>query len=139
MSQVPPKRTSKKKRRGYLSSSSEILQSVLQEKSSPISTQFTRWKLWHCWENVVGKDMAQYTTPVGYLRGRLYIWVRHPTHMQNLIFMVGPIRDKINQFIGRKWVQSIRFTLDRRSVPEQAEMSEEFRKFLSMPSPSKKD
>ena len=79
----------------------------------------------------MGEKIAKCTTPVGYLKGQLYIWVNHPTSMQDLTFMVGAIKDQINKFIGRRWVRSIRFTLDRKSVPQNAEMSEELRSFLS--------
>lgn len=124
-----------RKRKSHLISASDVLQSLLQSDKSPIVTQFTRWKLWYSWEKVVGESLAKFTTPVGYLRGQLYVWVNHPTRMQELTFIAGTMRDQINSFIGRKWVRSVRFTLDRRSVPEQAEMSEEWRNFLSKSPP----
>ena len=125
------------KRVGHLTSTSDVLQGLLQNSKSPMATQFTRWKLWHSWDQVVGKNIAKYTTPVGYLKGQLYIWVNHPTRMQDLIFISGTMRDQINKFIGRRWVRSIRFTLDRKSVPELAEMSDEFRNFLAKHSKNK--
>lgn len=74
--------------------------------------------------------MAKYSEPVGFDRGGLYIWVKSAARMQEIRFFEQTIKDKVNEHVGRAWVRYIRFTLDRRSVPQQGETSAEFNKFL---------
>lgn len=74
--------------------------------------------------------MARSCYPVGYSRGILYVWVDHATRMQELIFLKKHIIDKINKHIGRKWVHSIRFTLDAKDVPNPGETHQGWRDFI---------
>ena len=120
-----------KKRKGYLSSASDILQDLLQDSKSPVGAQFTRWKLWTHWDSVVGSKIAKYTAPIGYSKGCLYVWVKHPTHMQNLIFITQSLQSQINKFIGQSWVRSIRFTLNQHQSPEEAHVKKNFQKLVS--------
>ena len=122
---------SKKRKKSHLTPAIDVLQGLLQNPNFPLARQFTRWKVWNSWESIVGKSIAKYTTPVGYLKGQLYIWVKHPTQIQELIFVTQALQNKINKFIGKKWVRSIRFTLNRSNVPEQAAISNDVRKLLS--------
>lgn len=98
--------------------SSEVLMNIFDSGNTPLSEQFIRWKLWAQWKEVVGPTIAQYTEPVGYQRGCLYLWVKNSTWMQQMIFMREPIQKSINSKLQKKYVRSIRFTLDRRDVPK---------------------
>ena len=100
-----------------LESLSDVLQGLLENSKLPISEQFTRWKLWRKWEEVVGPTLAPHTLPVSFHRGTLYIWVKSSAWMQQLIFAAAPLREKINAYLGRTYVRRIKFTLDRHSVP----------------------
>lgn len=112
---------SKLRKKSRLESASSVLQTLLQNSKSPLSQQFDRWRLWKCWPDVVGAELARCTLPVGYQRGRLYIWVNHSARLQELTYMAQPLREKINAYMGRRWVSHIRFTLDRKSVPLSAQ------------------
>jgi predicted nucleic acid-binding Zn ribbon protein len=98
---------------------SEVLQSLFENGKSPLSEQFMRWKLWARWEEVVGPTIAKNAEPVGFQRGTLYVWVRSSSWMQQMVFMRDPIRNTINQKFENNFVKYIKFTLDRREVPNQ--------------------
>jgi predicted nucleic acid-binding Zn ribbon protein len=100
---------------------SDVLQGLLENSKLPIAEQFTRWKLLRKWDEVVGPTLAPHTLPVSFQRGTLYIWVKSSAWMQQLAFAAAPLKDKINSYLGRQYVRRIRFTLDRRSVPEDNE------------------
>lgn len=127
---------SSQKRRGALTPVGHVLQSLFQNSKSELSDQFLRWKIWSFWPQIVGPTLARCSQPVGYQKGRLYIWVDHSARMQELSFMVVDIRDKINQAVGKKWVRSIKFTLDRREVPKSEEGQAGLRTALSKSFPS---
>jgi hypothetical protein len=120
----------KKGRKSQLMPTADVLQSLLQNRKSPLTEQFTRWKVWNAWPEVVGEEIARSTLPVGYLKGTLYIWVKSAPRMQEMIFMLEAIQTRINQFCGSRWVKTIRLTLDRRSVPQLADSTQEMRDFL---------
>ncbi|MBT4763321.1 MAG: DUF721 domain-containing protein [Bdellovibrionaceae bacterium] len=121
----------KNKRHSKLQSTEDVLQEFLLQGKSPLSHGFKRWKLWRNWEEVVGKTIAKNTTPVDYNKGTLFVWVKHPAIMQNLIFLREEVMEKINAHIGQKWVLRISFTLDRKSVPDISEATEGFKQFVS--------
>lgn len=98
---------------------SEVLQSLFENGKSPLSEQFMRWKLWAKWEEVVGPTIAKNAEPVGFQRGVLYVWVRNSAWMQQMIFLKDQIRDTINQKFENRFVKHIKFTLDRRDVPQE--------------------
>lgn len=52
--------------------------------------------------------------------------------MQEMRFMVGSIKDKINHHLGREYVAFIQFTLDRKSVPSVDDSDPTLRDFLAM-------
>lgn len=119
-----------KKRSGNLLSASNVLQTVLANGKSALSDQFLRWKIWRFWPQIVGETLAKYCEPVGYDRGRLWIWVKSSARMQEIRFFEGTIKEKVNEHVGRSWVRGIRFTLDRRGVPQPDQMPEDAAKFL---------
>lgn len=116
--------------------SSDVLFSLLKKANTPLGEQFIRWRLWNQWQEVVGAEIAAHTRPVQFIRGQLYVWVKSAARMQDLTFLAKPIIEKINQFGGKKWVKSIRFTLDRKSVPSPEESEERLLKFLSKTTPN---
>lgn len=96
---------------------------LFENGKSPLSGQFLRWKLWAKWPEVVGPTIAQNAEPVAYTNGTLFLWVRHSAWMQQLVFMREHIQSTINQKMGQNYVRTIRFTLDRREVPQQDDMN----------------
>ena len=114
-----------------LKNGSEVLQSLLENGKSPLSTQFLRWKLWAKWAEFVGPTIAQNSEPVGYDRGVLWVWVKNSTWMQQFVFMREPIRETVNKKLGQNFVKDVRLTLDKKAVPKSAEESEELKKTLA--------
>lgn len=120
----------KNDRKGHPESAADVLRMVLKSPNSPLSPQFTRWKLWRFWSEAVGEDLALVSRPVDYHHGRLVVWVRSSACMQEMMFIVSPLIKKINQFIGHRYVTNIRFTLDTKDVPANADVAPEIAKFI---------
>jgi predicted nucleic acid-binding Zn ribbon protein len=122
-----------KRKRKRPATASEVLESLLRSSKSPLGEQFIRWRVWNSWPEIVGEQVAKNTLPVSFLSGDLYVWVKHPARLQELTFCAKALLDKINAFCGKKWARQIRFTLDKKSVPQLEEMSETSRKFIGKP------
>ncbi len=119
-----------------MKSAEEVLQMLLQNSKSPLSNQFLRWRVWKDWKDLVGAQIASKCQPVGYHRRTLYIWVESSAWMQQLNFFSSQIKIKVNQYAGKEWVNSIRFTLDRKSVPSSEENAQDLRESLSKTLPN---
>ena len=120
-----------KPKKPKISSGSEVLQALFENGKSPLSVQFIRWKLWKKWSEYVGKMLGDVSEPVGYQRGVLYVWVKNSSWMQQLVFMKEPMKDAINKKLEQEYVRDIHLTLDRRSVPADAQESRELRDSLA--------
>lgn len=96
---------------------SEVLQSLFENGKSPLSDNFIRWKMWAQWRDYVGDFAADQTEPVGFYRGTLWVWVRHSTWMQQMLFVKKEMINNINHKLNRQFLRDIQFTLDRRDVP----------------------
>lgn len=121
--------TEKKKTR--LSVGSEVLQSIFENGNSPLSQQFLRWKLWKKWSDFVGPTLGEVCAPVGYRKGVLYVWVKHSTWMQQIVFGLNPMRDQINARLGFNYIKAIHLTLDRRYVPGSEEEVQKLKENIS--------
>lgn len=117
---------SKKKKKPVISL--EVLQGLFEGGDSTLSQQFIRWKLWKKWGEFVGPSVAEVSEPVGYRKGTLYVWVKNSSWMQQLVFMLEPIKSNINQKLGFNYVETIYLTLDRKKVPSSPEESEKLKK-----------
>jgi predicted nucleic acid-binding Zn ribbon protein len=106
----------KRKNRDPLTSS-QVLQSLLEDGKSELSEQFLRWKLWKKWPEIVGETISQNSEPMSFFNGTLYVWVKSSTWSHHLSFMVEELKQKLNDQAGERWVRRIQFTTDRGSVP----------------------
>ena len=121
-----------KKRSGAgLTTSSDVLQALFEGGQSTLSDQFLRWRLWKNWVQYVGPTIGGASEPVGYKKGTLYVWVKNSTWMQQVIFMLEPMRQSINSKMQKEFVKSIQLTLDRKQVPADATSQSELREALS--------
>ena len=75
--------------------------------------------------------MAGISEPVGYKRGVLYIWVKNSAWMQQLVFMREHMRDSINKKLQQEDVKEIHLTMDRKSVPSDAQASAELKESMA--------
>lgn len=124
-----------KKKKTDLQSASRVLQGLLGNGKSALSDGFLRWKIWRFWPQIVGPTLASHCEPVGFERGRLFIWVKSSSRMQEIRFFEETLKTKVNEHVGRDWVKSIRFTLDRHGVPQAGDVSAEFKKMLEQEAP----
>jgi hypothetical protein len=124
------KKIFKKPRKNELETASKVLQTVLANGKSPLSDQFLRWKIWRMWPAIVGETMGSFCEPVGYDKGRLHVWVKNSARMQEIRFFEATLKKKVNEHVGKTWVRSIRFTLDRQGVPEESKVSDDFKEFF---------
>lgn len=108
-----------------------VIQSLFENGKTPLSDQFIRWRLWKQWNEIVGPTMSQVCEPVGYRNGVLIIWVQSSSWMQQMIFMIEPLKTKINKFLDRTFVQQIRFTLDRKQVPSDTQQVNQLKDSLN--------
>lgn len=116
-----------KKKQGHhahLTAAADVLQVLLQNSKSSLSDGFLRWRLEQQWPEVVGATIAQQTLPVAFDKGTLFIWVRHPTWMQQLWYFQDVIRDKVNQHFeasgkANQWCCQVKFTLSRRAASSE--------------------
>lgn len=122
----------KKRTHSRLRSGSDVLQALFENGSSPLSIQFIRWKLWKKWGEYVGQTIAAASEPVGYYRGTLYVWVKSSTWMQQMVFMKEAMKKSINQKLEMTYVWEIRFTLDKKSIPQDAQVADELRKSIEV-------
>lgn len=127
---------SKRKKNQKLQPVSNVLETLFSRGQSGLSDQFRRWRVWHSWRELVGDNIASYSIPVGYLKGTLQVWVKTPSHLQELSFGTDVLKDKVNQFVGFPWVKKVRLTLDRKDVPKFEESDEGLREYLAKGSPS---
>ena len=119
----------KKDRR--LTLGSEVLHGLFENGKSALSEQFLRWKLWKLWPDFVGPTIGAVSEPVGYKRGTLYVWVKNASWMQQMIFMLEPMRLKINQKLEIEYVKEIHLTMDRRAVPRDAQDQNELKSAIA--------
>jgi hypothetical protein len=97
--------------------SAEVLQRLLEDKAGPVSDQYLRWKLWLAWADIVGPTVAENAEPVSYRNGVLWLCVRNSVWMQQITFMVEPIKNSVNQKFRSGFVKEIKLTLDRKETP----------------------
>ena len=110
---------------------SQVLQALFENGKSPLSVQFIRWKLWRRWAEIMGPSIAENCEPVGYRQGVLFVWVKSSSWMQQMVFMREPMMKKINDSLKMRYVTEIRLTLDRRSVPADAQSQEDLKDSMS--------
>jgi len=110
------KKSSENRQNTRLTAAADVLQGLLQNSKSALADGFQRWRLEQQWPSIVGSTIAEQTLPVAYEKGTLYIWVRHSAWMQQLWYFREPIKDKVNEHLGKNWVQQVKFTLSRRAA-----------------------
>ncbi len=99
-----------------MKSASDVLQSLLQNSKSPLAEQFVRWRLWRYWGEVIGPEWAEVSKPVEFKKGRLIVWVASSAHMNEMTYLLQPMKARINIYLARTFVHHIRLTQDQRSL-----------------------
>lgn len=97
----------------------EVLHRLLEDKAGPVSDQYLRWKLWLNWKEVVGPTVSENAEPISYHQGILWLHVKNSVWMQQMSFMLEPIKNSVNQKFKAGFVKEVRLTLDRKLTPSQ--------------------
>ncbi len=103
----------------------DVLQNMFEKGKTPLAADFKRYRLKLDWANIVGATISDKCSPVAYSKGVLYIWVSNASWLNQLFFVRGEILKKINKYAGDKWAKDIRFTQDKKDIPEEAEIKVE--------------
>lgn len=107
--------------------SSQVLQTLFENGKSPLSEHFLRWKLWSRWKELMGESIAENSEPVGYHQKKLYVYVKNSSVMHHMYFLKHNMVKKIAKDFHPKFVKEIIFTLDKKSVPKEANRAEDLK------------
>ena len=88
------------------------IQFLLENSKSPLSEGFQRYRLEQQWSRVVGKQIGEWTRPVDCKKGFLIIAVKNASLLTELQFFRQEIIDKVNVYVGSRWVKKIHFTTE---------------------------
>ena len=103
----------------------EVLQSLLEKGNTPLAQDFKRYRLKLEWVKVTGKTIGENTSPVGFQKGTLWVYVKSAAWMTQLFPVKKALINKVNSFMGEKWIKDLRFTQDLRDVPKEATSKED--------------
>ena len=98
-----------KHRRGKkrtIESAGEALMAALGELG--LTDQAKRLLIGQCWPKIVGADIASHTEPDGFSRGVLRIRASSAAWQNELTFLKGEVKDRLNRLLGSAMVQDIR-------------------------------
>lgn len=94
-----------------LTSLKEILAGLFTDGTLPFKPDDV--DIWKVWNEVVGETISESTRPSRIKKGRLKVTVSDPIWLQELRFLEGAIREKLNKRLGRKAVDRIDFRVGR--------------------------
>ena len=120
--------SSEKDFKSKFNTSAEVLQKLFEGKAGLVSDQYMRWKLWLSWKEIVGPTVAENAEPISYHQNVLWLCVRNSVWMQQMSFMLEPIKQSVNQKFRPGFVKEVRLTLDRKMTPQADD--ENFKKNL---------
>lgn len=103
----------KKRHEEQLLSATNVLQTLLEGQKLPISHAYQVWKLQQHWKDIMGETISEHSHPLFYMRGTLFIWSENSTWTQEFTFLSEFIKQKINAYVGRPWIKSLRFQLHK--------------------------
>lgn len=89
-----------------------ILSQLFRDGHLPFNPDDAR--IWEVWEEVVGPTIANQARPSWIKDGRLRVKVSDPIWLQELKFVEGEIRGKLNKELGRNAVERIEFRVGPR-------------------------
>lgn len=93
-----------------------ILKKVLS--SLNLGIKMKQYQIWEVWDSVVGEPIARQAQPQQVRNMILWVTVSSSTWMQQLEFMKRQIIDRLNERIGEKVINDIRFRIGELSQEE---------------------
>jgi hypothetical protein len=88
-----------------------ILENAL--RGLEIDAHLKTYSIWGAWKEIVGESVALHARPHAIRNRILFVYVSHPTWVQQLQFLKSALIDKINTFLGEPLVCDIRFHLGK--------------------------
>ncbi len=89
----------------------DVLHRLFEKGNSPLARDFQRYQLSQNWEKVVGKTVAEVSSPLYVSQGILYIWVKSGPWMNQLFYARSEILEQVKKYLNNDWVKTLRFTL----------------------------
>jgi len=86
-----------------------ILEDVLKKQN--LESKLKGYHAFDVWEEVVGPRVARHTQPKRFQDHVLWVVVDTTVWMQQLAFLEGKIKEKLNQAIGSSMIEKIRFQI----------------------------
>ena len=87
----------------------DIISSLLSDPSLPFNPADAR--IWEIWDEAVGPGIAGHARPSWIRKGLLRVEVSDPIWLQELEFLSGDIREKLNERLGGKRIKKVEFRL----------------------------
>lgn len=95
-----------------------ILDQVLKKRS--LDKKLQSYRTFELWEGAVGPRIARHTQPKRFLDHTLWVSVDNSVWMQQLQFLEGQIKEKLNQLVGSREVEKIRFQIGELASSQDA-------------------
>ena len=85
----------------------DVIANILSDGALPFN--FDDAEIWKVWDEVVGPAIAKNARPLWIKNGKLKVTVSDPIWLQELKFVEKDIREKLNDKLGRKAIDTIEF------------------------------
>lgn len=100
-----------------------ILEDVFRKQN--LESKLKDYHVFDIWEEVVGPRIARHTRPKRFQDRILWVVVDTTVWMQQLAFLEGKIREKLNQAVGSARIEKIRFQIGELSgLPKEKSESD---------------
>lgn len=98
-----------KKKKSSLTPLKDIIGNLLGNGSLPFNPEDA--DIWNFWDEVVGSAISENAEPSRIKNGALRVTVSDPIWLQELQFMEGDIKKRLNEKLGRNAVKRIEFRI----------------------------
>jgi len=88
-----------------------VLEGIL--KSLEIEAPLRAYSILGAWKALMGETIALQTQPRAVRNRILFVDVSHPTWIQQLQFLKPQLIEKVNAFMGERFIEDIRFKLGK--------------------------
>lgn len=94
-----------------------ILDALFQKKN--LQSKLKGGQVFDIWEEVVGPRIACHSQPKSFSDNTLWVTVDNSIWMQQLKFLEGQIKEKLNQRVGSSLIEKLRFQIGEIDSPFQ--------------------
>jgi hypothetical protein len=85
----------------------DVIANILSDGTLPFNPDDA--DIWKVWDEVVGQAISKNARPLWIKNGKLKVTVSDPIWLQELKFVEKDIREKLNDKLGRKAIDTIEF------------------------------